>query len=138
MRETMLILHFIGLAMGLGTSFGFMFLGIAASKMPPEEGKKFTLNAMSLSKMGHVGLTLLVITGIYLIIPYWSNISEMPLLITKLVLVVVLGALIGIISSKARKAKEGNEAELAKIRPLGMMSMLTAIVIVALAVLVFH
>lgn len=27
MRDVMLIVHFIGLAMGVGTSFAFMFLG---------------------------------------------------------------------------------------------------------------
>jgi len=40
MREAMLIIHFLGLAMGLGTSFAIMFLGIAGSKMDKEEGKK--------------------------------------------------------------------------------------------------
>jgi hypothetical protein len=34
MRDFMLILHFIGLAMGLGTSFANMYLGRAASKLP--------------------------------------------------------------------------------------------------------
>lgn len=32
MRTTMLIIHFIGLAMGLGTSFAHAFIGFAASK----------------------------------------------------------------------------------------------------------
>ena len=33
MRETMLILHLIGLAMGLGTSFAHVFLGNTLSKL---------------------------------------------------------------------------------------------------------
>lgn len=32
MRDIMLILHFIGLAMGLGTAFAHMFIGILVAK----------------------------------------------------------------------------------------------------------
>jgi uncharacterized membrane protein len=59
-------------------------------------------------------------------------------LTAKLILVIVLGALIGIISSYARKAKQGDtEKYLKKIRPLGMISLLTGLAIVILAVAVF-
>lgn len=101
----MLIIHFIGLAMGIGTSFAFMFLGITSSKIENKERIKFSLNTFALSKMGHIGLTLLIISGVYLIIPYWGNLTENPLLILKLILVLILDALIGIIPSTAKKAK---------------------------------
>jgi uncharacterized membrane protein len=139
MRDAMLIIHFIGLAMGLGTSFGFMFLGIASAKMPADEAQKFNVNSFALSNMGHVGLLLLIVSGGYLMTPYWGSLSENPLLIAKLTLVVVLGTLIGIISANARKAKAGDaDKYLKKIRPLGMISLLTALTIVILAVNVFH
>ncbi|MBK7872733.1 MAG: hypothetical protein IPJ74_19675 [Saprospiraceae bacterium] len=49
------------------------------------------------------------------------------------------GALVGIISSKARKAKTGDtEAELKKIAPFGRISLLVGLAIVILAVLIFH
>ncbi|MCB0639038.1 MAG: hypothetical protein KDC54_20555, partial [Lewinella sp.] len=64
MREAALIIHFIGLAMGLGTSFAFMFLGIASSKMEKNDGINFMLKAMSISRMGHIGLTLLILSGL--------------------------------------------------------------------------
>ena len=139
MRDAMLIVHFIGLAMGLGTSFGFMFLGIAGAKLEPAERVKFSINSFALSKMGHIGLLLLIVSGGYLMTPYWSILPSSPLLIAKLSLVLVLSALIGIISAKARKAKQGDaEMHLAKIRPLGMLSLLTALTIVILAVSIFH
>ncbi len=139
MREAMLIVHFKGLAMGVGTSFAFRFLGIASSRMEKAEGRKFTLNTFVLSKMGHIGLSLLIISGIYLILPYWSNLGEMPLLIAKLALVVILGGLIGAIGSRVKKAKAGNtEAELKKIHPPGMLSMFTGPAILILAVLIFQ
>ena len=139
MREVMLIVHFIGLAMGLGTSLAFMFLGIASSKMEEQEAQKFRLNSFALSRMGHIGLALLIISGGYLMTPYWSILTAIPLLIVKLALVLVLAALIGIISSYARKAKEGDtELYLKKIETLGKLALLTAVTIVVLAVYIFH
>lgn len=139
MREAMLIVHFIGLAMGVGTSLAFMFIGIASSKMNPEDAQKFRLNSFVLSKMGHIGLTLLVLSGGYLMTPYWKTLGSQPMLIAKLCLVLVLGALIGIISSKAKKAQKGDtEIHLKKIEPLGKIALITAITIVILAVSIFH
>jgi len=139
MREVMLIVHFIGLAMGLGTSLAYMFLGIASSKMEEQEGQNFRLKTFALSRMGHIGLALLIISGGYLITPYWSILSAMPLLIVKLVLVLVLAALIGVISSYARKAKKGDaQSHFKKIETLGKLSVLTALIIVVLAVYIFH
>lgn len=139
MREIMLIIHFIGLAMGLGTSLAFMFLGMAGAKMEAQDALKFRLNAFALSKMGYIGLTLLVISGIFLMTPYWEILSDMPLLIVKLVLVLILAALIGIIGSEAGKAKKGDaEMHLKKTETLGKLALLTALVIVVLAVYVFR
>ncbi len=138
MYEAMKITHFIGLAMGVGTSFAFMFIGIAASKMPPEEGSKFYKNALAISKMGHIGLTLLVLSGLYLIRNLWGTIGDSPLLLTKLILVVVLGGLIGMISSRAKKAvKENDDAKLQSLAPFGKLALLTGLAIIVLAVLQF-
>lgn len=89
MREVMLILHFIGLTMGLGTGFAHGFLGIAASKMSPDEATRFRMHSLVLSRMGHIGLALLIVSGLYLITPYWAMLPHSPLLITKLSLVSV-------------------------------------------------
>jgi uncharacterized membrane protein len=134
----MLIVHFLGLAMGVGTSFAFMFLGIAASKMEKTESQKFRLNVMTLSKMGHIGLALLILSGGYLMTPYWSMLSITPLLIAKLSLVLVLTIIIVVISIKAKEAKKGDfETGMKKIEPLGKISLLISLTIVVLAVLIF-
>lgn len=139
MRDIMLIVHFIGLAMGIGTSFAFMFLGIASAKMEAAEGQKFRLNSFALSRMGHIGLAILIISGGYLMTPYWRALSSTPLLMAKLILVLVLAAMIGIVSVHARKAKQGQaEIHLKKIENLGKITMLVGLAIVILAVLVFH
>jgi uncharacterized membrane protein len=139
MRLAMLIIHFIGLAMGIGTGMGYIFLGRASSKLEPGEAVKFSLNTLALSNMGTIGISLLVLSGIYLIIPFWPNISSYPFLIIKLALVVVLICIILINHNYARKAKSGNpEIYLKKLRMIGPFSLLTAVLIVIMAVLNFR
>ena len=135
----MLIIHLIGLTMGLGTSFAYLFLGKAGSRLGKEEGMKFALNSLSLGTMGHIGLTLSIITGFYLMTPFWKLLPAQPLLIAKLVLVLTLTVTIGIISVASRKARNGDpEAQLKRIRTLGKIAFITGLAIVILAVLVFH
>lgn len=139
MREVMLIVHFIGLVMGVGTSFALLFLGITSSKMEAEEGQKFKLNAFSLIRMAHIGLGLLILSGGYLMTPYWKTLADSPLLITKLVLVVALGAFIGIIGSTAKKALKGDaEKHLKKLGLIGKLALITGLTIIVLAVSVFQ
>lgn len=139
MRDIMLIAHFLGLVMGLGTSFAHAFLGQATAKMNEEEASKFRLNAMVLSKMGHIGILLLVVSGIYLIIPFWPSIKENPLLILKLALVAVIIVLIALISRGTQKAYQGNaDKQLKKIEPLGKLTLIIGLMILIIAVNVFH
>ena len=131
MREAMLIVHLLGLVMGLGTSFAFMFLGIAGSKMEKEESKRFALNTFALSTMGHIGITMLIISGLYLMTPFWTTLNTRPLLIAKLILVLVLTACIILLSIYSNQAKKGNtESNLKKIAALGKVSFLSGIAIV--------
>jgi uncharacterized membrane protein len=139
MRDIMLITHFIGLAMALGTGFANLFLGIAASKLEPAERGKFMSNTMILMRMGHTGLGLLLLSGFYLITPYWKIVGDMPILIAKLSCVGLLLILVSVITIIAKKAqREGNPAMLMKLKPFGMLNFFLGITIVVLAVLSFH
>jgi len=139
MRDFMLIIHLLGLTMGIGTSFAYLFLGVAARKMEQDEALKFTLNSTAISRMGHIGISLLILSGLYLVIPYWANLSKYPFFIVKLVLVLILVVLISVMSVYARKAKKGEpEKYLKKIKSFGPFSLITSIAIVIMAVLSFH
>ncbi len=138
MRDFALIIHFIGLAMGLGTSFAFMFLGMAAQRMEPADRAPFMGKALVLSRMGHIGITLLFVSGMYLIVPYFDVLLEMPLLLAKLVLFVFLGGLVGVLSKTGKRAVAGDPSQFLKMAKLGRVGLLTSVTIVILAVLVFH
>jgi uncharacterized membrane protein len=140
MREIMLMLHFIGLAMGVGTSFVMMMIGRIASKMAPEDRAKFGLNILVLRRLGQTGLALLIITGLYLMTPFWKTLEHMPYMIAKLILVVILVVVVTIIDLNARKVVKGidpgvNMQKNARIGPLGLLLGLTIII---MAVLSFH
>jgi uncharacterized membrane protein len=139
MREAMLIVHFIGLSMALGTGFSNLFLASAASKLEPPERGAFMMRAMVLVRMGQIGLGLLLISGFYLITPYWKVLNEMPILIAKLALVGLLIIMVSVVSIMAKKAKKaGDPTMLMKVRPYGMINFFIGITIVILAVLSFQ
>ena len=139
MRELMLVIHFIGLAMALGAGIANIFLGAVASKLEPAERGSFMSKIAILGRMGQIGLGLLLLSGFYLMTPYWSMLGEMPWLKAKLGLVGLLLILISWVLITVRRAKkQNNPAILARLRPLGMLNFLIAIAIVILAVLTFH
>lgn len=139
MREVMLILHMIGIVMGMGTGFAHAFLGKSMAKMKLDEAMKLSLQTLALTKMGNIGIVLAVFSGFYLIIPYWSSLTENPLLILKLILVITLAILITMINLFSIKAMKGeSEVYLKKIEILGKITMMLDLSIIILAVSVFH
>jgi hypothetical protein len=139
MHDIFLIIHFIGLAMAIGMGFANLFLASAAAKLEPAERGKFMFRAAVLVRMGQTGLGLLLISGFYLITPYWATLSAMPALIAKLSLVVLQLVLVTVTSLMARKGIKNNDpAIFAKLRPLGMLTFITGLSIVVMAVLTFH
>lgn len=139
MREVMLIVHFIGLAMALGTGFANLFLNAVASKLEPSEKGSFMSRIAILARMGQIGLGLLLLSGFYLATPFWKALGEMPLFIAKLTLVGILLISVSYILLILRKAKkQGNPGLLKNLKPLGMLNFFIGITIVILAVLAFH
>jgi uncharacterized membrane protein len=135
----MLMVHFIGLAMGVGTGIANLFLGMVASKMEKPEALKFMLNTSVLGKMGMIGITLLILSGGYLITPFWPNLAHMPTLIAKLSMVLVLIVLLGMISITAKGLQGADPGKSVKrLKVLGPLALLTGLTIIVLAVITFH
>lgn len=141
MYETLLILHFLGLALGLGTSFAMLTLGIAASKLSPEERGPFMLRASLLSKNGSIGLALLILSGLGMV--FYRGVGNVMqwgggAFHAKLALVLVLSGLVGYMQVLLKKAREGGGAPvMAKLPGVGRIALLTSVAIVILAVVAF-
>ena len=135
----MLMIHFIGLAMGVGTSFAHAFLGKTISKLERSEAKKFRHQIKVLSQMGYTGSILLLVSGIYLILPFWPIITTLPLLILKLVLFVILMILILLINRDAGKNyKNDADDNLNRMGLMGKFVLILSVVIVIVAVTIFN
>jgi len=135
----MLIVHFLGLAMALGTGFSHFFLGMARAKMEKEESEKLLVSTLFLNYLGKTGLTLLILSGGYLMTPWWGSLMGMPVLLTKLILVIVLTALMVFATIFGKKFKRNKDKKyLPKIEMLSKAILLLGLLIVILAVYVFH
>lgn len=140
--DLLLITHFIGLALALGTGFANIRLGMATADMPPEERTKFFLRAFALAKNGSIGVLLLILSGVGML--FARGVAAMFALgggtfHAKLTLVVVLIGLLGwlqVLTKRAREAQGG--PTMAQIPKVGRAMLLTGIAIVVLAVLSFH
>jgi len=141
MYEVFLILHFLGLALGVGTSFAFFTLGISTKSMTAEQRTEFMLRAAVLSKNGSIGLALLIVSGIGFLVTrgvgavmQWGG----PAFHTKLLLVAILAGCVGysqVLLKKARLAQGG--PSLAKVPKVGRIMLGLGVAIIVLAVIAF-
>ncbi len=139
MRDAMLFMHLIGVVLGVGTSFAFLFMGISMKKMSKEDADKLMLKLLPLSLMGRIGMALLLLSGGYLMPPYWKVMGHMPFLMAKLALVAVLLACIGVMEVYTKKAKINKGGEfLDKLQQIGKFTLPIGILIMLFAILTFH
>jgi uncharacterized membrane protein len=139
MRDIMLIVHFISLALGLGAGFAHLFLGLSTKNMDDTQAAQFRIQTLSINLMSKIGLTLLIISGGYLMTPYWSNLAAMPFLHFKFTLFGLILILLIPMSIYSKKAKKNQDfSQLKKIKIIGRLMLLCTIWAVILAVKQFH
>lgn len=144
MLDLLLILHFLGLAMGLGTGFAMMTLGIATSDMTPADRGAFMRRALLVARNGSVGLTLLLVSGIGLVMARGvSTVFEWggPMFHAKLTLVVILCGVFGYMQVLQRKSVSADRAiadpAAARLAVVSKVMLLLGVSIVVTAVLAF-
>ncbi len=139
MRDVWLITHFIGLALGVGSSAIGVTLGLATRKLSPEERKNLMQKISVLPKVGSVGLILLLVSGFALLHPYLSSMKSMPMLHVKLTLVGIMLVIFGTVQILGRRVRLGTAGSAAKWMPrLGMTNFILTLGIIVTAVLAFH
>ena len=141
-RQFLLILHFLGLAMGFSVSFANMVIGAVAAKSAPPDRAVLARIPPAMTRVGDVGLVLLVGSGLWMLFASWGGFDAFSVLgwpfHVKMTLVLVLLGLIGFIHSLMRKAQSGDVAAAALIPKVGRVAFLTAVTIVVMAVLAFN
>lgn len=133
--------HFLGLTLGVGTSFAMMTLGASTRELTPEERAKFMLRAGALRKNGSIGLALLVLTGLAMFIlrgPSAMLAFGGGALHLKLTLVVILCGVFGYLQVVTKKVREaGGGSLMAKLPKLSAIMLLLSVATMAAAVAAF-
>jgi uncharacterized membrane protein len=137
----LLFLHFIGLALGVGTSFATMTLGAASKDLAQDERAKFMLRASALRKNGSYGLALLILTGLAMFIMRgpaavmaWGG----GAFHAKLTLVVILCGVFGYLQVVGKKVREaGGGPMMGKLAKLSLIMLVLSVLIVLCAVIAF-
>jgi uncharacterized membrane protein len=142
MQDTLLILHFLGLALGVGTSFAMMRLGMALRDAPAAERGQVMKYALSISKNGGAGLGLLILSGLGML--FTRGVSTVfasggPAFHVKLLLVVILSGLLGYSQVLVKRMREKQDpAAAATLQKVGPVMLFTGLGIIVSAVLAFH
>jgi len=136
MRDIMLIIHLISVAIFVGSGFSALVLSRAVKKYDKIVIDGYNKISLTLNYLSKTGLTLLLLSGAYLMTPYWALMAQMPLLITKLILVLLVIILLVLVAISAKKANVNKH--FIKINKLQFINLLAGITIIILAVLVFH
>jgi hypothetical protein len=142
MYLVLLILHFIGLALGVGTGFASLTLAIATRDLAPPDRTAFMLRASAVSKNGSIGLGLLILTGVGMML--MRGVSQTfswggPAFHAKLTLVVIFSGVYGYLQSLIARAKrEQGGPAMAKIPKISPVLLLLSVAIVTCAVIAFQ
>jgi uncharacterized membrane protein len=144
MLDLWLILHFIGLTLGVGTGFAMMTLGLSTKDMPPADRAAFMRRASVLSKNGSIGLLLLIVSGVAMVLNYGLEAMRLwgPMFHVKLTLVTILIGVFGYMQVQLRNSRSADPAVAAaagaRMNVVSKVMLLLGVSIVITAVLAFH
>ena len=135
MYATLLMLHLLGLVLGLGGALGARLTGDYGRKHP-EMG--LVPLVQQFARLNAVGLLLLLVTGVWMSIKMGADMGVATYQV-KLILVVVLVGLSGMIHANiARFKRQKDPVILQKNRRLQTVAMAVTLLIVAFATVTFY
>lgn len=145
MYDFILILHFLGVAMGAGTSFYMLGLSLHARRQKERAAAKQVMlgSGAAISGIGLIGLIMLIATGGYLFQAsgveigslHWAFWLKM-LMVTAIVFYVVVMKMLAI-KAKRREGEEG-EMIMKKMKRLAWLGPILAFLVISFAVLAFR
>lgn len=139
MKSMMLIFHFLGLVMSLGSMITFLVMRRSCSKVSSFESEYLLQNVRRFLRMSHIGLGIMFVTGGYLMTPYWGTLAQMPLLHIKFTIFLLwYGTLIALSIYTKKAVKSQIKLCDPRIGFLSMISVVFGISAVVMAVSQFH
>ncbi|MBM3750826.1 MAG: hypothetical protein FJW21_06540 [Acidimicrobiia bacterium] len=137
--RALVVLHFLGLAMGFSTGFGNIVMAGIMAKATPDERRTLAKFPPAIARVGDIGLVLLWVTGLVLVFTKWGGFGAMPgLFHAKLTAVVLMTLVSGFVHSQAKGVAAGDPGAIAKAQAAGKVTFVLAVTIVTLAVWTFN
>jgi uncharacterized membrane protein len=139
MYDALLVLHLIGVSIGAGTGIYLAAVSrYSARNMEQAEARTLMPGIIgTISKVGHIGLGLLLVSGILMVAMLnIAGLKEMFWL--KMALVAVLFVYVGLMSSWGHRLKNGDTAIALRMKKVSAIGPPLGILIIVCAVLAFH
>ena len=138
LNQVLLVLHFVGLAMGLSVTIANAVMGSLIAASVPNDRAVLSRFPPLMSRVGKIGLTLLWISGVILVQTRWGGFATLPWQFhVKLTSVVLLTMLVIYIHVQERQVRQGNAAAATRIQTAGKFTGVFALAAVIFAVLTF-
>jgi hypothetical protein len=138
LNQILLVLHFIGLGMGLSVTFGNIVMLRLVAGAAPSDRPVLARFPPAISKVGRLGLVLLWVTGATMAYTKWSGVGSMPWMFhVKLTAVVLLTLLVVYITRLEARIHRGDATAAARIQMVGKLTSLCALTAIVFAVLTF-
>jgi hypothetical protein len=135
---TLMVVHFLGLAVGLSTGFANMVMAGLIAKAAPQEKAVLGRFPPAMARVGAIGLAMLWASGIAIVLTRYGTFAILPRpFIIKLTAVVLLTLIVGYIHVLMPRAQRGDAAAMARIQLLGKITGPLAIIAIIFAVITF-
>ena len=135
---TLMVVHFLGLALGLSTGFANMVMAGLIAKAAPQEKPVLGRFPPAMARVGAIGLAMLWASGIAIVLTRYGTFAILPRpFIVKLTAVVLLTLIVGYIHVLMPRAQRGDAAAMARIQLLGKITGPLAIIAIIFAVITF-
>ena|SRR5688572_1408124 len=135
---TLMVVHFLGLAVGLSTGFANMVMAGLIAKAAPPERAVLGRFPPAMARVGAIGLAMLWASGIAIVLTRYGTFAILPRpFIIKLTAVVLLTLIVGYIHVLMPRAQRGDAAAMARIQLLGKITGPLAIIAIIFAVITF-
>jgi hypothetical protein len=138
LNRALLVLHFLGLAMGLSVTFGNIVMQGLIARAAPNERAILGRFPLAISGTGRAGLALMWATGLTLAFTKWNGIASMPgTFHVKLTAVVLLTLVVVYLTTLEGQVRRGDMAALARIQKLAPLAPVFALIAIIFAVITF-
>ena len=138
MRDIMLVFHELGLVLILGSAFVFLMIKENLKALQSSDSEKFYKMSNKFRIMTYIGFGIMILSGGYLMTPYWSTFGHLPLIHIKMTIVIIwlLGmAVLGMTSKKLKNDFPGKY--FSRLVLMYALSLILGVSVVVIATLSF-